>query len=113
MADGKNNDVDITQHIFSLHCDMTDWLSEGGVFVVDRGFRDVLDVFEDLGLETKMPSFLKKGLSQHTTEEANQSRLVTQVRWEVEAYHGRMKKWLFFDKHILHDFLDIRGSFKN
>ena len=109
LADGKNNDAGITQHILGLHSDLTDWLSEGDVCVVDRGFRDVLDVFEDLGLETKMPSFLKKGLSQHTTEEANQSRLVTKVRWAVEAYHGRMKKWLFFDKLILHDFLDIVG----
>ena len=92
LADRKNNDAGITQHILSLHGDLTDWLSEGDVCVVDRGFRDVLDVFENLGLETKMPSHLKKGLSQHTTEEANQSRLVTKVRWAVEAYHGRMKK---------------------
>ena len=56
-----------------------------------------------------MPSYLKKGISQHTTEEANQSRLVTKVRWAVEAYHGRKKKWLFFDKVIKHEFLDIIG----
>ena len=109
LADGKNNDAGITQHILTLHSDLTDWLSEGDVCIVDRGFRDVLDVFEDLGLEAKMPSFLRKGLSQHTAEEANQSRLVTKVRWAVEAYHGRMKNWLFFDKLILHDFLDIIG----
>ena len=109
LADGKNNDAGITQHILGLHGDLTDWLSEGDVCIVDRGFRDVLDVFEDLGLETKMPSFLRKGLSQHTVEEANQSRLVTKVRWAVEAYHGRIKKWLFFDKVILHDFIDIVG----
>ena len=69
----------------------------------------MLDVFEDLGLETKMPAFLKKGLSQRTAEEANQSPLVTKVRWAVEAYHGRIKKWHFFDKLILHDFKDIVG----
>ena len=26
------------------------WLQEGGVCVVDRGFKDVIDVFEELGL---------------------------------------------------------------
>lgn len=109
FADGKNNDAGITQHILSLHGDLVEWLQEGDVCVVDRGFRDVLDVFEDLGLETKMPSFLKPGMAQHNTEEANQSRLVTKVRWAVEAYHGRMKKWLFFDKVIHHDFLDVVG----
>lgn len=60
LADGKNNDAGITQHILSLHGDLTDWLSEGDVCVVDRGFRDVLDVFEDLGLETKCPHFLRR-----------------------------------------------------
>ena len=109
LADGKNNDAGITEHILNLHSDLTEWLSEGDVCVVDRGFRDVLDVFEDLGLETKMPAYLKKGISQHTAKEANESRLVTKVRWVVEAYHGRLKKWLFFDKIIHHDFLDIIG----
>ena len=109
LADGKNNDAGITQYILDLHSYLTEWLSEGDVCVVDRGFRDVFDVFEDLGLETKLPAFLKKGLSQHSAEEANQSRLVTKVRWAVEAYHGRIKKWRFFDKLILHDFIDIVG----
>ena len=109
LADGKNNDAGITEHILSLHGDLKEWLSEGDVCVVDRGFRDVLDVFEDLGLETKMPAYLKKGISQHSTKEANESRLVTKVRWVVEAYHGRLKKWLFFDRVIHHDFLDIIG----
>ena len=109
MADGKNNDAGITEHILNLHGDLADWVSEGDVCVVDRGFRDVLDVFEGLGLETKMPSYLKKGISQHTTKEANDSRLVTKVRWVVEAYHGRVKKWIFFDKIIQHDFLGIIG----
>ena len=109
LADGKNNDAGITEHILNLHGDLAEWLSEGDVCVVDRGFRDVLDIFEDLGLETKMPAYLKKGMSQHTAKEANESRLVTKVRWVVEAYHGRVQKWLFFDKIIHHDFLDIIG----
>eukprot|EP00732_Lithocolla_globosa_P004148 Lithocolla_globosa_v1_NODE_3667_length_1610_cov_8.323473.p1 type:complete len:283 gc:universal NODE_3667_length_1610_cov_8.323473:877-29(-) len=42
-----------------------------------------------------MPCFTPKG-HVFTTEEANQSRLVTKIRWVVEAYHGRMKNWRFF-----------------
>ena len=57
LAEGKNNDAGITQHILGLHSDLTEWLSEGDVCVVDRGFRDVLGVFEDLGLETKCRLF--------------------------------------------------------
>ena len=63
LTDGKNNDAGITENILSLHADLTEWLSEGDVCVVDRGFRDILDVFEDLGLETKMPAYRKKGIS--------------------------------------------------
>ena len=86
-----------------MHGDLAQWLSEGDVCVVDRGFRDE---FEDLGLETKIYAYLYKGLSQHTAKEANESRLVTKVRWVVEAYHGRVKT-SYFDKVIHHDVLDI------
>ena len=109
FADGKNNDSGITQHILSLHEDLTSWMSEGDVCVLDRGFRDVIDVFENLGLEPKMPAFLRAGMPQHSAEEANESRLVTKIRWAVEAYHGRVKKWKLFDQVICHDFLDIIG----
>ena len=85
----------MTKHIMTLNDDLREWLCEGDVCVVARWFRDVLDTFEDLGLEPKMPSFLNKGTPQHTVEEENTSRLVTKVWWVVEAYHGRIKK--FFD----------------
>lgn len=56
------------------------FLREGDIFVVDRGFRDCLDYLHELGLETKMPYFLNKSQPQHTTEEANESRIVTSIR---------------------------------
>ena len=56
----KNNDAG---YILSFHRDLTEWFSEGYVWVVDCDFRDVFDVFEGLGLETKMPTFLKRCLS--------------------------------------------------
>ena len=58
--------------------------------VVDRGFRDIIDTFEQLGYEAYMPSYLQKNQTQHTTEEANNARLVTKVRWTVESHHARI-----------------------
>ena len=81
---------------------MMEWMAEGDVCVVDRGFCHVIETLESIGLETKMPSYLKKGESLHSIEDANQIRLVTKVRWAVEAYHGRMKKLKCVDEVIDH-----------
>ena len=56
-----------------------EWIQEDDVFVVDRGFRDSLDLLEDLGIQAKMPTFMKKGQGQMSTEDANSSRMVTKV----------------------------------
>ncbi|XP_052217262.1 uncharacterized protein LOC127835059 [Dreissena polymorpha] len=55
------------------------WIQEGDVVVVDRGFRDASTVLEELGVTMQMPSFMRKGSTQHTSEESNKSRLVTKV----------------------------------
>ena len=47
--------------------------------VVDRGFRDASTVLKELGVTMQMPSFMRKGSTQHTSEESNKSRLVTKV----------------------------------
>ena len=46
FADVKNNDAGVTQHILRLIADLTDWLQEGDVCVVDRGFKDVINESE-------------------------------------------------------------------
>ena len=40
-----------------------------------------------------MPHFLNKSEKQHSTEEANEPRLVTKVRWVIESTNGRIKQW--------------------
>lgn len=53
LADSKNNDASILNHIIQRSVDeMTNWLREGDTFIVDRGFRDSSDVLA--ALETKM-----------------------------------------------------------
>lgn len=54
------------------------------MIILDRGFRDALPTMKMLGFRTAMPSFLN-GKTQLTTEEANQSRLVTANRWVIES----------------------------
>ena len=94
LADGKNSDAKITEHMLKTNSeDIRNWFNEGDVLIVDRGFRDVTELLNDCGIKTEMPHFLKKSDKQHSTEEANESRLVTKVRWVVESANGRIKQW--------------------
>ena len=94
LADGKNTDAKITEHMLKTNAEnITDWFEEDDVLVVDCGFRDAIDILKDFGINSHMPHFLNKSQKQHTTEEANESRPVTKVRWVVESANGRIKKW--------------------
>lgn len=96
MADAKNNDGSILNHMLASNVqDIKNWIEKEDIFIVDRGFRDSLDFLEDFGINAKMPSFLQKGQAQMTTEEANTSRLVTKVRWVVESANERIKSWRY------------------
>ena len=70
-------------------------------FIVDRGFRDCVDFLNELDMNVFMPNFLYSG-SQHTTEEANNSRLITKIRWIIEAVNGHIKNWEYF-RNIVHN----------
>lgn len=59
-------------------------LKPGDYVIVDRGFRDSLDLIDSLLLKSKMPHFLEKNKKQHTIEEANESRIVTSLRYNVD-----------------------------
>jgi hypothetical protein len=65
------------------------------VVVVDRGFRDAVDVMECLGLDVAMPPFLDNR-RQLSSDESNQSRWITKVRWIVETVNRRIKKFKYF-----------------
>lgn len=80
LADSRNNDANILNHIIVTNAqEMKQWVQSNDILVVDRGFRDSEAVLADLGIKMEMPSFLQKGCKQHSTEEANSSRLVTKV----------------------------------
>jgi hypothetical protein len=72
-------------------------LGNGGVCIVDRGFRDAVQDLTALGLSVQMPCIRSGG--NLTTEEANRTRLVTKCRWIVEAINGQIKQcFRRFDK---------------
>lgn len=102
---GTMNDASIAKAITNTCSDLMQWCQEGDTMIVDRGFRDVIDVFVELGFEPKMPSFLTKGKRQHDAQEANRSRLITKVRWRVESYHARLKKWLLIGGRVENAFV--------
>ncbi|CAF1398772.1 unnamed protein product [Didymodactylos carnosus] len=97
---GNKNDARISDYIVSTKKALEGWCENDDVMICDRGFRDVVDVFSELGYEPKMPVYLKKGQNQHTTKEANESRLVTKVRWVVESFHARLKKFRLLSERI-------------
>lgn len=45
FADGKNNDAAIVRNMINTNADgINDWLKEGNIFILDRGFGDVLEL---------------------------------------------------------------------
>jgi hypothetical protein len=89
----------MTKHIIEKQMSFKNYFHEGDVFIVDRGFRDCVSYLNDLGLKVEIPHFLMDK-DQHTTQEANESRLVTKTRWVVESANGIIKKWLYFNKVV-------------
>jgi len=80
LSDSKNNDASILKHMLNTNVeDIKQWVQEDDIFIVDRGFRDSLELLEDLGIKAEMPSFMIKGQKQMSVDEANSSRLVTKV----------------------------------
>lgn len=85
---------------------------ENDVMLVDRGFRDCVEAFEERGFQVRVPSHAG-GSQQLSTIEANRTRFVTKCRFEVERINGVMKNvFKIFAKvqetywipHIMDDF---------
>lgn len=85
--DGTVNDATILKHLLHQNNDLKALLEKEDVFVLDRGFRDVVEDLKKSGYKVLMPAF-KGNKPQLSCEESNYSRLVTKIRWPVEAVHG-------------------------
>ncbi|KMQ84444.1 hypothetical protein RF55_17732, partial [Lasius niger] len=87
----NQNDADILKIIMEDPNGLSKFLKEGDTFVLDRGFRDIKSDLEEKKFKVLMPA-LKGKRKQLTTEESNQSRFVTKIRWAVESVHGVLKQ---------------------
>lgn len=97
------------------------WFMPGDIVLVDRGYRDSVKMLEERGVIVKMPHLLEPGQKQLTTRQANESRLVTKLRWIVESRNGHLKSacklldGMIQITHINHvgDFYRIAGALFN
>ena len=114
LCNGNNNDANITQDVFvKNYDDICQFFQRNDVFVVDRGFRDSLDYLDSKGFKYQMPSFLKDK-KQHSSKEANQSRIVTKIRWVIESVNSRIKKWKYFSNVLINKNIEfIEKNFIN
>ena len=111
LADYRNNDASMTKHIIMNNREgVTDWLKPDDVLIVDRGFRDCLRLLNRFGYKDHMPTFLSKAEKQFSTNEANQTRFVTKIRWVAESANGRIKTWRFFDRVLPNLMIPIAGD---
>ena len=86
-------------------------MKEGDGCIVDRSFRDVVPYLQSLGFKVLMPAF--KGQRPNlTTSESNESRLVTKLRWVVEAIHGILgKKYKLIHNQLDNKLLPKAGAY--
>lgn len=64
FSDGNNNDAQILNHIIRNDIkEVKEWMSEEYVLILDQGFRDSLELLQELGILAELPLFVKKGES--------------------------------------------------
>lgn len=86
-------------------------MKKGDTFILDRGFRDVVPFLEERGFTVLMPA-LKSHRNQLTAQESNQSRVVTKLRWVVEADHGMIAhKCKFLHNQLCNNLLPNKHIF--
>ena len=81
------NDTQIMRITLTEANGLSSILRKGDVFILDREFRDVISYLESKEYIVLMPA-LKGKRKQLTTSDAKESRIVTKLKWVVEAVHG-------------------------
>lgn len=102
FSDSRNNDAQMLINEFENDVNgIRAWFQEGDILIVDRGYRDAGDYLEALDISYRMPHVLLRGRTQFTTEEANETRLITKTRWVIKSRNGHIKSvFKFFDNVI-------------
>ena len=96
----NKNDSAIIKELVNEKAEFNEFLSTGELAViVDRGFRDCIELFADKIITCHMPSITSQ--KQLETVEANRTRLVTKSRWPVEAINEQLKTRFRFLDHVV------------
>ncbi|XP_029158004.1 uncharacterized protein LOC114930409 [Nylanderia fulva] len=121
-ADARNNDAQMLRNEFEQNMqEIREWFQNGDIFIVDRGYRDAIPLLEAMGITHRMPCLLERDQRQFTTEQANESRIVTKTRWVVETRNGHLNSIFKFFANVIQithtknlgDFLRIAGGIIN
>lgn len=92
------NDASIMKTIMKNMPEVRSRFYNDDVFVVDRGFRDVKQYLERERFVVKIPYIIPPGESQLSDVIANRSRLITKIKFIVEAINGHLKTcFRYFD----------------
>lgn len=97
---GSVNDAQILRNILSSNSEFASVFSPGDVFVLDRGFRDIISELRGRGFTVFTPASAGPG-GQLSWQDANFTRKVTKIRWVVEAVFWRIKTQFRLMHHIL------------
>lgn len=93
----KKNDATILNELIDKQQSIFSNFLPGDVMVLDRGFRDSVRKLKSSGFDVKIPKCTEhKTNSQLSTREANDSRIVTKIRFMIEVRNSHIKnKWKF------------------
>lgn len=104
------NDAQILKSLLQGPNSLCKLLKEDDYAVLDRGFRDVKAELELKKIKVLMPGL--KGKRKQLTNESNESRYVTKIRWAVEAVHGILKqKYRMLDHKLDNKMLPKVGTY--
>jgi hypothetical protein len=94
------NDAQIIKDLFKTS-EFSSFMKSGDIrSIVDRGFKTCVEDFEKNGIPVNIPQD-KGSQKQLSVIQANETRLVTKVRWVIEAINGLLKKsYRYLDKVI-------------
>ena len=84
------------------------------IFILDRGFGDVINELQGCGYVTHMQESLLDNEYQLTTQQANRSRFLTMCRWVVDVVNGRIKRDYRLFRHVFNyrAALHLKDNFK-
>jgi hypothetical protein len=105
---GIRGDSQIIQDLFKTP-EFSNFMESGDIRVfADRGFYGCREDFENRGISVNLHHNVGKQ-NQLTVRQANESRLVTKVRWVIEAINGLLKK-SYLDKVVQNKSLPHTGD---